>query len=256
MSNPVDDRQAWFQRFKPITAPRSRLVCLPHAGAGASAFRSWPAQLPDDIELLAVRYPGRHDRLLEPCVEDMDELADRITTALQPHLSKPLALFGHSMGASVAYEIAIRLEQQGHRPTALLVSAQSPPHRAHHLDAHLHGDDALIAEVHRLGNADPAVLDHPDLRELILPALRADFTLLANYRRDPPHILDTPITAYVGTHDPDVAAHTLARWADLTTAGAAVKTYPGDHFYLLDNETQLVADIISRLRQPSTNVHT
>jgi pyochelin biosynthetic protein PchC len=242
------DTAHWFRRFRPVARPRARLICLPHAGGGASTYRTWPDRLPADVELLAVRYPGRQDRLLEDCVEQMDVLADQITTALGSYLTQPLALFGHSMGASVAYEVAVRLEQRhGHRLGALLLSGQTPPHRARSRDVHLRGDDAVIAEVRRLGQADVASLDHPDLRELALPALRADFRLLGTYRRETLHVLSAPVTAYVGTADVDVPAESVARWADVTSAGFTMRTFPGDHFYLVDAEADLVADVVGRI---------
>src|SRR5205814_8095171 len=94
----ADDR--WFRRYRPVPECRLRLVCFPHAGGSASAYRSWPDSLPGDIELLAVRYPGRQDRLREPCLTSVAELADAVTGALTPYLDRPVALFGHSMGAS------------------------------------------------------------------------------------------------------------------------------------------------------------
>jgi pyochelin biosynthetic protein PchC len=244
-----DDRSAesWFRRFRPVPSPRLRLVALPHAGGGANVFRGWAERLPPDVELLAARYPGRQDRLAEPCVTTMTELADRIAEALAGPDDRPLALFGHSMGASIAYEVAIRLQQQGRPAAALLVSGQAPPHRARYLDAHLRGDDAIIEEVRRLGEADGSVLDHPDLRELILPSLRADFALLGGYRRDPLVLIDAPVVAYAGEGDTDVPAENLPAWGDVTRAGVQVRVYPGDHFYLVRQEEALVADIAGRL---------
>src|SRR4051812_17652626 len=129
------DTTHWFRRFRPVDRPRARLVCLPHAGGGASAYRTWPDRLPADVELLAGRYPGRQGRPLEGCGERMDALADQIPPALRPSLAEPVALFGHSMGASVAYEVAVRLEQQhGCRLAALLLSGQTPPHRGRYRD--------------------------------------------------------------------------------------------------------------------------
>lgn len=248
MPEDPDSSEVWFRRFRPVAAPRLRLLGLPHAGGGANVFRGWADRLPPDVELLAARYPGRQDRLLEPCVSTMAEMADRISAAVAGLLDRPLALFGHSMGASIGYEVAIRLQERGTPPAALLVSGQAPPHLARYLDAHLRGDDALIDEVRRLGEADEAVLADPDLRELILPSLRADFALLGNYRRDPLAVLDVPVVAYVGEQDADVPVGTLPGWADVTSAGLQVRVFPGDHFYLVPQQEPLLADLSGRLR--------
>ncbi|HWG98570.1 MAG TPA: alpha/beta fold hydrolase [Pilimelia sp.] len=249
MIGALDGGQAWLRRFRqPGVPPRLRLVCLPHAGGGASAFRSWPHLLPEDVDMLAVCYPGRQDRFREPCVERMDVMADLVTEALLPYAGEPLAVFGHSMGASIAYEVAVRMEQRhGRRLAALFVSGQAPPHRARYRDAHLRGDDALIADVRWLGGSGADAPAHPDLIELVLPALRADYALLAGYRRDPLYVLGTPVVAYAGRDDGEVSPDALARWADVTEAGLTVRMFPGDHFYLVDAEAELVADVSDRL---------
>src|SRR5689334_14969295 len=101
----TDHSSRWFRRYRRVTDPRLRLVCFPHAGGSASAYRSWAALLPSDVDMLAVQYPGRQDRLAEPCLVAMEQLTDAIVTALAPLCDRPLALFGHSMGASLAHEV-------------------------------------------------------------------------------------------------------------------------------------------------------
>ncbi|MFD7998263.1 thioesterase II family protein [Streptomyces mirabilis] len=241
----------WFRRYGSAArrAPRLRLVCFPHAGGNAQLFHGWAVRLPADVELLAVRYPGRQERLAEPCVEDMDTLADAVTGALLPHLDRPLALFGHSMGSSVAYETALRLESRhGVVPRRLMVSARSAPHRARPTGLHLRADDDLVAGVRRLGDLGSEAYDVPELRELLLPALRADYRLIENYRpARPPRRVRTPITAYLGRSDPGCDPDAVAAWSELSTADFALRTYPGDHFYLAPREAELVADITKDL---------
>lgn len=117
------DKKKWFRIHRGGPAPRLRLLCFPHAGGTAQLFHGWPALLPADVEVLAVPLPGRQDRLAEPCVESMAAMADVIATALLPWLDRPLALFGHSMGACVAYEVTLCLEARGIVPSHLMVSA-------------------------------------------------------------------------------------------------------------------------------------
>ncbi|MEU1516072.1 alpha/beta fold hydrolase [Streptomyces sp. NPDC005811] len=241
----------WFRCFRGVADPRVRLVCLPHAGGTANLFAGWPARLPSDVELLAVRYPGRQDRLAEPCIEDMDELADRITEAVLPLTDRPVALFGHSMGSSVAYEVARRLEgRHGVVPAHLLVSGRVAPHRTPRTTLHLTDDEALISAARALGDLGSSVFDIPELRELLMPALRADYRLIERYEVTAPQILDTPVTAYVGDRDPGSSRvlADVAAWAELTRRpGCEVISFPGDHFYLAPCEAELVADVTARL---------
>ncbi|CAL9516251.1 Thioesterase PikA5 [Streptomyces sp. enrichment culture] len=249
-ARPADD--PWLRRYAAASGrpPRLRLVCFPHAGGNAQLFHGWPAHLPDDVELLAVRYPGRQERLAEPCVRDMDELADAVTAALLPLLDRPVALFGHSMGSSVAYETALRLESRhGVVPRRLFVSARSAPHRARPTGLHLRDDDELIAGVRRLGSLGSEVYDIPELRELLLPALRADYRLIEDYRpAAPPVPTGAPVTACLGREDPGCDPDAVLAWSELTRAGDFdLRTYPGDHFYLAAREAELVADITKAL---------
>lgn len=241
--------EPWFRRFGTAVAhPRARLVCLPHAGGGASLFRSWSQRLASNVDLLAVRYPGRQDRFLEPCLTSMPELVQQLVRALEPFLKEPLVLFGHSMGATVAYEIAISLRRQhGVDVQALLVSGQTPPHRPRRRQIHLLDDEALIAEIRRLGQLDVEVLEDPGLRELVMPSIRADLRLVETHRREAPAVLNVPVVAYTGTSDATTPLSDVRRWADATAGDFTLVPFPGDHFYLVDQEVKLVADIHRRL---------
>lgn len=239
----------WFRTARPDPDPRFRLVCFPHAGGTASFFRSWVPLMPAGVELVAVRYPGREDRLLEPCAETMRDLVAPLTTACHGLLGRPVVFFGHSMGASVAYEVALRLRAQGlAAPAALLVSGHSGPglRKARGL-ARL--DDAdLIDDVRMIGGTDDQILDDPELRELILPAIRADYRLVEQYTAEPAEPLDVPVIAYYGTDDPDVDAETAGAWSKVTNSRFAIRSFDGDHFYLADHTAALVEDLFARLR--------
>ncbi|WP_083646966.1 thioesterase II family protein [Kitasatospora sp. CB01950] len=238
----------WFQVHRRARPPRLRLLCLPHAGGAATFFQGWPRLLPDDVEVLAVRYPGRQSRLLDPFAPDLPTLAADIHAALDPYLDRPLALFGHSMGSAVAYEIALRLEDRGHAPTRLLASGRVAPHRAAPSDRHTRDDEALIDAVRRHGGPGVSVYEDPELRELTLPALRADYRLIETYLPRDPRPLRTPITAYAGATDPDCTPAGVHAWSELTAPGRFDhRWFPGGHFYLTPSEPELLADIATRL---------
>jgi pyochelin biosynthetic protein PchC len=240
---------AWFRCYRPHPGARQRLVCLPHAGGSASFFRRWHDAMPESVELHVVQYPGREDRLGERCIDDMGVLADEITRALRPLLGRPAALFGHSMGAAVAHEVARRLEaEHGFVPARLFVSGRPAPHRATPGAIHLQGDEGLLADVRRLGGTRGAVLDDPDLRDLVLPAIRSDYRLIERYRPEAGgRLLHAPVVAYRGDRDPDVDRDEAAAWAETTTGGFELRELPGDHFYLVDRRDELIGDVLARL---------
>ena len=240
----------WFRRYPAARSPRVRLVCLPHAGGNAQLFHGWPHRLSGDVELLAVRYPGRQERMAEPCATSMEELADPIAAALSAYRDVPLALFGHSMGAAVAYEVAARLEKTGPGPRHVFLSARNAPHRAPRTTLHRAADDVLLASVRRLGTLGGDPYGVPELRELLLPVLRDDYRLIETYAPRNPPMLRAPVTAYVGAADPGCDVRRVTAWADLTTGGFDLRTFPGDHFYLAPREAELTADISARLAAP------
>lgn len=238
----------WFRRHPAAAGPRLRLVCLPHAGGAASFFRSWGGALGADVEVLAARYPGRQDRIAEPALNDMASLADAVSEALPPFFDRPLALFGHSMGASLAYEVALRLEErQGVRPAALFVSAREAPHKVTPKDVHLRDDEQLAAEVSRLGGADAALLEDPELRDLVLPAIRSDFQVAGTYRAARPVPVGCPVVAYVGDRDPDVTPSDMELWSEIAPSGFSVRVFPGGHFYLDPARDALIRDLAGRI---------
>lgn len=241
----------WFRFHRKSAAPRARLICLPHAGGTASFFRDWPQVLDPSVEVIAVRYPGREDRLNEPCIIDMTALADQLADEIamlpaEPRL--PLLLFGHSMGASVAHEVTVRLERRQQPVAALLVSARPAPHRLRVNDLTKRPDDsALLSDVRRLDTRAAAVLDDPELLEVVLPAIRGDYTLVETYPRQEPRPVRAPIFGYAATADPEVSQSDVQAWEKVTTGAFELRVYSGDHFYLIPQRSAVLADIGSRV---------
>ncbi|XVQ85647.1 thioesterase II family protein [Microbispora siamensis] len=221
---------------------RVRLFCFPHAGAGAGAFAEWPAMLPPEVELVAVQLPGREDRVGEPPLVRMDPAVRTVALALRPYLQGSYAFFGHSGGALLAFELAKALRPRGMRPAHLFVSGQPAPHLPP-VAPHIHAlpDDEFRAALHRLGGMPAGVVSDDELMRLLLPALRADFTLWEGYRhrQDPP--LPTPITALGGAADDRAPAESLRAWRDHTTAAFTTRLFDGGHFYLNDSAAELTA---------------
>jgi pyochelin biosynthetic protein PchC len=225
-----------------------RLVCFPPAGGSASLYRNWRRWLPDDIDMLAVQYPGRQDRLNEPCIDTMDLLVTGIAEAFVQFLGLPVAMFGHSMGASVAHEVASRLEQlPGFTLDTLFVSARVPPKHIKPRNWRGQDDEAFIADIRRLDGVNVAILDDPDIRALMMPAIRADYCIADTYRPRSLAPLGAPVVAYVGDQDPDVSVRQLRDWSEITDAGFDVAVFPGGHFYLIPAEAELVHDVVRRL---------
>ncbi|MFJ5557175.1 thioesterase II family protein [Streptomyces sp. NPDC093250] len=242
------DGNTWFRRYSATGTPRRRLVLLPHAGGSASFFHTWGRAFDGETDVLVAKYPGRHQRLGDPCIDSMEVLADQVTAALLPFTDLPVTLFGHSMGASLAYEVALRLEERhGIRPATLHVSSRKAPHRLTPRDLHRQGDDALIAELRRLGGTDTALLDDPDIRKLVLPAVRADFTIVGTYGPRTPTPVCCPVHAWIGDADQSTAVGEMDAWGDVAPGGFRLRVLPGGHFYLVEQYDAVVRGISEQM---------
>lgn len=243
------DRDAWVRRYHPAPDSGVRLVTLPHAGGAAPWFRPLSAALAPGIEVLSVQYPGRQDRLRERPVTDIATLADLVTEALRDWTDRPLALFGHSMGATVGFEVARRLERDGHPPVAFFASARpapglNPAQRVHWLD-----DTGLLAELRVLSGTDPRLFDDEELLRLMLPMIRADYRAVETYQCATDAVIGCPVTVLVGDSDPRVSVESAAAWDRHAPAGTDLRVFSGGHFYLTDHQeavTQLVRDALAR----------
>ncbi|MGO4749881.1 thioesterase II family protein [Streptomyces sp. 2MCAF27] len=236
----------WIRRTRRCPDPRIRLVCLPYAGGAASSYYSWSRWLPDGVEQLVVQYPGRQDRITEPCMSRMGDLVPNIVEALRPNLGAdvPLVLFGHSMGAWVAFEVALRLEISfGYQSFGLIASGQVPPHTTPEREWPTGSDDELIAELRRIGSMDVESIARPELRELVMPAIRSDFLLVKDYPPQPVRRISAPIAAYVGADDPDVPSSKAAGWEEATRGAFVSRVFPGGHFFLMEDEAQVAGEL-------------
>lgn len=238
----------WLRALRRQTEPAARLVCFPHAGGSASFFRDWSALMPADVELVAARYPGREDRIREPLVDTMDALADPLARACSELRGVPLALFGHSMGAAVAYEVARRLtaEPSSTAPVALFVSGYPGPGRQADPRARIGlTDEDLMADMRELGGTDPAAFEDSGLRELFLPAMRADYRIVATYESSDAAAIDCPVVVYYGDQDEAMDKESVRAWSTVSAGSFTEHRLQGGHFYLVQHAADLVRDLLA-----------
>jgi medium-chain acyl-[acyl-carrier-protein] hydrolase len=238
----------WLVRPRPDPEARLRLVCFPFAGGGASLYRRWPDGLPPSVEVCAVQPPGREERFREPAYRSLPPLVAAFLDAAGPVLERPFVLFGHSLGALVAFEVARALRREGRPgPLHLFVAGRIAPQlTSRRRPAHDLPDAEFRAELRQLQGTPTAVLDHDELMQLLAPLIRADFAVVETYayRDGPP--LDCPITALGGTEDPWVNREELEAWRSQTTAAFDCRQLPGNHFFIQSAEA-LVLEQVGRV---------
>jgi pyochelin biosynthetic protein PchC len=233
----------WVRRFHPAPTP-TRLVCFPHAGGSATFFFPMSKALSPTVEVLPIQYPGRQDRRTEPCIDDIRRLADHVADELRPWLDRPITLFGHSMGATVAFEVAVRLERAGVTPLGLFASGCRAPSRYRDERVHLRDDAGLLRELANLSGTNTRVLDDEEIMRGVLPVLRSDYKAVETYRYRPVPPLRCPIIALTGVEDPQVTLDEAESWSRHTTGPFRLRTFPGGHFYLTSHAAA-VMDLIT-----------
>jgi len=213
---------------------RLRLFCFPYAGGGGSIFRGWQDHLGAAVQVCPVQLPGRERRIAEKAFTDANLLVSAAARALRPYLDLPFALFGHSMGALICFELARYLrKEQNIQPACLFVSSRRAPQLpSRRPPIYALPDTELIEELRHLNGTPAEVLEHQELLELMLPILRADFKVVETYHYEDQPKLNCPIIAFGGLEDEDSSRAELEAWREQTASRFSLHMIPGDHFFI------------------------
>ena len=240
MSPPLPPSPWLVRRARPEA--RARLFCFPFAGGGAAAFRGWADALPE-LEVVAVQAPGRESRLREAPFVRMAPLVEAAVEALELHLDRPFAFFGHSLGGFVAFEVARALRRKGAPlPCHLVVSASpAPTTRPARVPIHGFDDARLLEEVKKYGGTPDEILASRELMAVLLPIIRADFAVYETYETTREAPLPFPILALGGSEDAKVPAASLTAWREQTEAPREPRQLSGGHFFLQTARAELLS---------------
>lgn len=242
----------WWVLSRPNPGAALRVFCLPYAGASASIYRSWHTALPAEVEVFGVQLPGRSNRYSEPPFTRVKDLVDSLVPALVPLLDRPFVFFGHSMGAIASFEAARWLRRYRERvPDHLFVSGRrapqipdtSPP-------MHLMNDEEIIAKISELNGTPRSILNNAEMRQMILPVIRADAAICETYKYVDDAALPCPITAFCGLEDREETPELSKEWRVQTTSVFTLHELKGDHFFIHSNERKLL-----RLLGQDLNTH-
>lgn len=233
---------AWVTIHRKNPQARMRLFIFPYAGGAASAFRTWPDHLSPDLEVCPVQLPGREKRIREPLFSNLLGLVKTLVPVLRPSMDIPFAFFGHSMGALIGFELARELRRQGLAgPAYLFVSGRGAP-QIPDPEPPLHQlpDGEFIDGLRRYNGTPDAVLQHKELMEILLPILRADFTMSETYTYIPEPPLDCPIMAFGGLEEKLLQRDHVTAWEHQTTRTFHLHMFPGSHFFIHDYRDDLL----------------
>ncbi len=233
----------WITCPRPNPQAQVRLFCFPYAGGGAWSFRSWANELPAAIEVCAVELPGHGARMQEQPLSNVEDLLRSLLPALVPYLDKPFALFGHSMGGLISFEVARWLRRDYQlSPTHLFISGRRAP-QIPSSDRPIHNlpEPQLLEKLRELNGTPDTILQNQELMQLVLPILRADFAVIETYTYHPEPPLSCPITVFGGLQDSTATPESLEAWREQTSQPFIRHMFLGDHFFLHPAQAQLLA---------------
>lgn len=224
----------WVMRFVPNRPSQGRVICFPHAGSGAAAFRGMTGRFFQDYEMLVVQYPGRETRIREGFTRRMEDMVSGLISALRPFLNGPYMVFGHSMGSKISYETLLRFQAEGMvMPSRYIVSCSPSPFKNLGLEpAYKKPDEEFLAYLMKLGGVPEELVAMPDLLQMVLPILRADFELLDHYRIAANRaLLGVPLLAIASPQDHSMRTSDVDRWGEVVAGDCHRLDVQGGHFY-------------------------
>ncbi|MFK2889778.1 thioesterase II family protein [Dyella flagellata] len=220
------------------------LFSIPHAGGSGYPYTAWRRRLPESVTVFGVRLPGRGPRITESPYRRMEPLASALCDAMTEKLDGPFVMFGHSMGALIAFEVCSRLQQRGFSASHLIVSGAHPPHRPRgEKQLHLLPRNEFLQAIKNYRGIAAEIFEEEELVSMFVPILRADFELVETYpvRSHPP--VACPITAFGGEQDHAVNADWLQEWSRYTSSSFRRQMFPGGHFFISTHEKEVLSAV-------------
>jgi medium-chain acyl-[acyl-carrier-protein] hydrolase len=245
MKTNISNLNSWIICPKPNPQAHLRLFCFPYAGGSSVIFRPWTNSLPSTVEVCAIEIPGRGRQMKLSPFSKIELLVDAIASNIHLYLDKPFAFFGHSMGGLVSFELARLLRKKyGITPVHLFISGRRAP-QVSNSDTPIHNlpEPAFIDELRHLNGTAPEVLENPELMQLFLPILQADFAVLETYIYTSEAPLECPITVFGGLQDSRIHFDELQAWQEQTKANFNLHMFPGDHFFLHSSQSLLLENL-------------
>lgn len=227
-----------------------RLFCLPYAGASAEMYRDWDHYLPTGVETVPLELPGRGRRFHESPATDLDDVVKGLVESIVSRANEPFAIFGYSYGALLGFETAVRLQQEYGIECRRLFAAAARAAVCPRLEppASELADHDFLHRLRTMDGTPPDLLDNDEFMEIMLPVLRADFTVADRYQYTPGPLLNAPITAFGATDDLTVTWDSVHQWRRCTESNSVVRWVPGNHFFIHARKQHVLSLLSSELR--------
>ncbi|MFQ3243617.1 MAG: surfactin synthase thioesterase subunit [Arenicella sp.] len=235
----------WLPKLNAMPSSKARLFCFAFAGGGASVYSPWQSLLGDHIEVCPIQLPGREERIRETCLTSIDDVLDQLMPLMTSSLDKPFLVYGHSLGAHIAYAFIDRIKREfGKSPQAFLVGAQRSPDIPYPYPSVLGATQQQLHQVlSKFDGMTARVMQSEELMELMMPVIKADLQLCESLQYCGELALDGPVIAFRGTRDRAISAACMAGWSQHSKNQYQYEEVDGDHFFLKTHGNHVVEKI-------------